>query len=529
MGQLSHPGSHAVIWCTYGFLLITGCFLAWRYGSKSLFLSSNGTQRGLPLALNFIASAMGCGILTTYAQIANVAGLHGLLVYTICGAIPILGFAAIGPVIRRRCPDGFVLTEWVRHRFGVVTALYLSLFTCLTMFLFMLAELSALKGAIETLTGLNALPMVIIECVVTSIYTAYGGFKVSFITDNFQGALVIILIIICACGMGSYIKIDTLKVGPSGLLKGNKLGWQLVYILFVAILTNDCFMSGFWLRTFALRSNKDLWIGCLIASVVVFVVCSLVGVPGMLAVWLGDLEVGDENGYNAFFILLEKMPTWLVAFIIIFIVALSTMTFDSLQSAFVSTISNDIFRNRLNIWYVRIIVVVIIVPIVVLALVVADDILKIYLIADLVSASVIPLVFLGLSDRYFYMLNGFDVMFGGLGAIFFVWVYGLCYYHLASEGGKLLLMWNGLYNSEDWGPFGAFAIAPVGGVILTIFSCSVRCAIAWIQSRVTDKPFTFLERPEPKEPESSLESYGLIDDEEHVSFQNDVISTKSKS
>lgn len=70
-----------------------------------------------------ISKAMGCGILTTYTQIGNTAGLHGLLVYTVCGAIPILGFAAVGPAIRRKCPEGFILTEWVRQRFGIVTAL----------------------------------------------------------------------------------------------------------------------------------------------------------------------------------------------------------------------------------------------------------------------------------------------------------------------------------------------------------------------------------------------------------------------
>ena len=89
----------------------------------------------------------------------------------------------------------------------------------------------------------------------------FGGFRVSFITDNFQGVCVLLLLIICAAGMGSYIEIDTSKIGPSGLLKANKLGWQLVYILFVAIVTNDCFMSGFWLRTFASKTDKDLWIG----------------------------------------------------------------------------------------------------------------------------------------------------------------------------------------------------------------------------------------------------------------------------
>lgn len=47
--------------------------------------------------------AMGCGILTTYAEIANIAGIHGLLTYTIVGAIPIFLFSFFGPMIRRRC------------------------------------------------------------------------------------------------------------------------------------------------------------------------------------------------------------------------------------------------------------------------------------------------------------------------------------------------------------------------------------------------------------------------------------------
>ena len=115
MAQLSSQGNNAIIYLSYAFMLATGLFLAWKFSSNKDFLSSNGTQRGIPLALNFVASAMGVGIITTYAQIANIAGLHGLLVYTICGAIPIVGFAVVGPVIRRKCPDGFILTEWVRH------------------------------------------------------------------------------------------------------------------------------------------------------------------------------------------------------------------------------------------------------------------------------------------------------------------------------------------------------------------------------------------------------------------------------
>lgn len=438
---------------------------------------------------------MGCGILTTYAQIGNLSGLHGLLVYTFCGAIPIVCFAAVGPIIRRKCPEGFILTEWVRVRFGIVTSLYLSFFTCLTMFLFMIGELSAVRLAIETLTGLNALGAVIVEVVVTTIYTSMGGFRVSFITDNFQGALVVVLVVICFAGMGTNIEIDTSKIGPSGLLKANKLGWQLLYILFVAIITNDCFLSGFWLRTFASKTNKDLWIGCSLAAFVSFAICTLVGTTGFLSVWSGDLEVGDDMGYLAFYVLLARMPNWVIAFTLIFIIALSTCTFDSLQSAMVSTISNDLFRNKLHINYTRALVVIIIVPIIVLAVKVADDILQIYLIADLVSAAIIPAIFLGLSDRLFWYLRGFDVMCGGLGALIAVFVFGTVYYGTAEEGARLLLVWNGIYNSEDWGAFGAFVIAPFGGLLITFIAAGLRIGFLYILSKTTGKPFTALERP----------------------------------
>lgn len=76
---------------------------------------------------------MGCGILTTYPEIATIAGVQGLVVYGVSSALPMLMFAFIGPVIRKRCPDGFVLTQWVRERYGTPAGLYLSFFTIATM------------------------------------------------------------------------------------------------------------------------------------------------------------------------------------------------------------------------------------------------------------------------------------------------------------------------------------------------------------------------------------------------------------
>ena len=63
------------------------------------------------------------------------------------------------------------MTEWTRQRYGAAAGLFLSACTLITMFLYMVAELSALQQIITLLTGLNGLPVVIVECVITTIYT----------------------------------------------------------------------------------------------------------------------------------------------------------------------------------------------------------------------------------------------------------------------------------------------------------------------------------------------------------------------
>ena len=73
--------------------------------------------------------ALGSGILFTYPQVSTIAGLQGLIVYAFASSLPLLVFGFVGPVIRRKCPEGFVLTEWTRQRYGIVTALYLGVLT----------------------------------------------------------------------------------------------------------------------------------------------------------------------------------------------------------------------------------------------------------------------------------------------------------------------------------------------------------------------------------------------------------------
>lgn len=427
----------------------------------------------------------------TYPEIATIAGVQGLIVYSLSSGLPLLIFGYLGPLIRKKCPEGFVLTEWTRQRYGTVAALFLSLMTLITLFLYMVAELSALQQIITALTGLDGLPAVIVQCAVTTIYTSLGGFKVSFVTDNIQGVMVLGLIIIGVVTVGVETKIDRSLIDSSGYLNSSLLGWQLIYILPVAILTNDFFLSGFWLRTFASRTDRDLRIGVSIAAVVVTCILTLVGCTGLLAAWSGVLE--DGEGSIAFFTLLSTLPAWTVGIVLVMVIALSTAAFDSFQSAMVSTGSNDLFRNKLGLWWIRALVVVAIVPVVVVALR-SPSVLQVYLISDLVSASLVPVLVVGLSDACWWW-SGAEVVVGGLGGILTVFLFGTVYYGGdARQGARLILLENGLYG-EDWSAFGAFVAAPVGALLWAGACWCVRIGGLWIIARVKGERFSALDGP----------------------------------
>ncbi|KAJ6264122.1 hypothetical protein Dda_0264 [Drechslerella dactyloides] len=496
--QPSKQASNAIIYLTYAAFLAMGLGFAWKYRkqSKAQFLSSNRTQRAIPLALNFIASGLGSGILFTYPDIGAFAGVQGVLVYALASATPLLLFAVLTPLIRRRTPDGFLLTEWTRDRFGAPAALYLSVLTMVTMFLYMVAELSAINSVINLLTGLNGLPALIVEVAVTTIYTSLGGFRVSFVTDNVQGTVVLLLIAICSISIGTKAHIDPALIGSSGLTRATPLGWKLLYILPVAVGTNVMFLSPFWLRAFAARTDRDLYLGAALATGWVFTILTVVGFTGIIAVWAhGEDKWGPVSEWSsvAFFYLIGELPGWVVGFVVLMVVALSTAVFDSLQSAMVSTASNDLCRNKLGLRWIRAAVVVLIAPVVVVAVKAHASVLQIFLISDIVSAAAIPCLLLAGLVEGLWFVGGWDVICGGCGGIIAVFVFGVVYYGSARGGGELVYM-KTLY-ADDWGVFGAYVAAPVGGILAMFAGCAVRIAGLWAVSKARGVPFQ-LERKE---------------------------------
>ena len=79
-----------------------------------------------------------------------------------------------------------------------------------------------------------------------SLFAAYGGFRASLFTDTIQGWIILILMVIATIAVATNVRIDKHAIDDSGLLKSTSLGWQLLYILAVAITFADFFHQVFY-------------------------------------------------------------------------------------------------------------------------------------------------------------------------------------------------------------------------------------------------------------------------------------------
>ncbi|CAJ0926880.1 7538_t:CDS:2 [Entrophospora sp. SA101] len=151
------------------------------------------------------------------------------------------------------------------------------------MLCYMISELSAVGSILLELGNFDPKLSIITIAVVTCLYTTYGGLRVSIFTDFIQGSVIIILIIISTIGFGTSVKIDQELKDSSDLLKSNSLGWQLLYIMPVAVSFANLFHQGFWQRTFSSKNDKELKLSVLYGSLILFPVLIMIGFTGILA------------------------------------------------------------------------------------------------------------------------------------------------------------------------------------------------------------------------------------------------------
>ncbi|KAN0065791.1 hypothetical protein ACQY0O_000921 [Thecaphora frezii] len=452
------------------------------------------THSPLPALLFASSTDMSSSLFFGYPQLAVIpgAGLFGLGAYAFATVAPLWAFAWLGPLMRRICPDGFTLSEYIRRRFGWPVGVLSAVIFVGFMFCFMLVELNTYGATVQLLGGVNPTIAALIVALTTTIYTAYGGFKASLYTDNVNGIVIMIFIVMACVAVGVNLELDPARIESSQLLGAHRLGGEMWYILPAAIVFSQMFNQGFWQRAFASKNDRTLYLSVGLATLPLFTICFLIGMAGPLAWWSGlfDGPTADDDGSYTFFYILATLPNWVQGIVLVLAGCLTSSAYDTFQSAQISTIQNDVFLGRLGIWWCRLILLLINVPSVAMA-VLNVDILEVFLVADLAAIACIPAFLLGL-PKSLYFLNGFDAFVGAIGGFFTVFVFGTIFYGDAKQGISLLGLPNGLYI-DDYSVLGAFFAAPLGSIGFTFAACVVRAAATWVYCQKTGTPFRVFE------------------------------------
>jgi len=379
------------------------------------YLSARGSQRSWPLAVSLYASGMGVWILLTPPLVAAATGIAGVVAYTVAAGAPLVALAVLGPRVRRSLPEGITLTDWVRQRHGAAFAGYVAVVAVFYMVMFTAAELTAI-GAVLSLPALGGLPVavgVVATAVVTVAYTAWGGLPASIRTDGWQGWLVGLGVaaVVVAVATGVDAPVDAAVAG--GLTSWDPGGFEAIGVLVIALTAANLFHQGYWQRLWAARDAPSLRRAALVAAAASAVTVFVVALGGLVAAGTGEVSV-------PLFDLVGRLPVGVRVGVVVLVVALVASSVDTLLNATTAVVVTDVSRGRLGVGSARWVTAALVVPAAVIATQ-GYDILRLFLIADLVAAATVVPVFAGLGRR----LTGAGAIAGSVGGLVAVFVWGV--------------------------------------------------------------------------------------------------------
>ena len=133
-----------------------------------------------------VASALGAWILFGPASAATWGGIGAVIGYALGTAFPLFILVFLGKKFRKLYPKGKTLIEVVRLRFGTKLFKLILFLTIFYMFIFLIAEVTAVSILVNYISGTNLWITALIVIASSLIYTLYGGLRASIFTDNIQ-------------------------------------------------------------------------------------------------------------------------------------------------------------------------------------------------------------------------------------------------------------------------------------------------------------------------------------------------------
>jgi SSS family solute:Na+ symporter len=465
--DVSEGAAYAVLYCVLCFFTLLGlgaagylnklpsvltscCMLNQNesVGETDYFLSARNSAGTSAIALSFFASGMGAWILYGTTEMGATPQLSwlGVMGYSTASSFPAVVICWLGPMVRARSTEAFSTTDFGLQRYGRVMQISIAAISVFYMFIFIVAELTAISNIFALLTGNNSkiygIGITIAIGVFTIIYTTLAGLPASIVTDRFQGGIVALLIIMLTLAVTiseeNRITRDEFALASNFTTQGLKAAVTLV----IAILCAELFNQGTWQRVWAAESIPVMRRGFAIGSAMVFLIMMFFGVMGMIA-YAKDPESYDnfeKFAFLAFFDLLLPLGNGWHVLVLILVTALAASSIDSLQNGLTSVFAHDLLKVGWNpIWAARALMVAVNVPAIWLASR-KWDVIALFLVADLVCATSVFPVFLGLQTKDFGMFKAPTELGAFMGCV----------------SGIVTVLVNGVVNDAEGGIFKYF-------------------------------------------------------------------------
>ena len=376
-----------------------------------------------------VASMFGTWVLLSPGETGANFGIISLVGYAVgIAGIPVM-YMFVGPRLRKLMPNGHSVTEYVKHRFGTVPFVSISVVIIFIMGIFITAEMTAITTAVHILTGSPAWPTAVAVGIVVVAYTAYGGLRASIYTDRLQFWVLmpamLLLVIVAAVLVGDDGTWASAK--DAGLLSvSSESSYFFGVVLIIGIIASNAFHPGLWQRVYTVESqralNRSLWGAAALSVPITF----LLGMAGIAAVGHGSVDSFQYPEVSAalFTLASDVFPLWMHFLMLVCALMLAMSTLDTLMNGMASGLATDlagmgVSRNFMML-QARAVTAIVAIP----AIIVASQgfsVLYVFLVADLLGAAIaVPM----LTGLYSKNMPGRAVLLAGgtgiiVGALFY--------------------------------------------------------------------------------------------------------------
>ena len=346
MGQLNIISQNLslalIIIISLGFMIF-GILYSKKYQGLNNYLVANRSVGAFSLTTSLVASALGAWILFGPASAATWGGIGAVIGYALGTAFPLFILVFLGKKFRKLYPKGRTLIEVVRLRFGTKLFKLILFLTVFYMFIFLIAEVTAVSILVNYISGTTLWITALIVIVSSLVYTLYGGLRASIFTDNIQFIIILILLLISFINLISLnfneFNFEFIKQNKPLLLSFDYLpNFTAGLTFFIAVAATNLFHQGNWQRVYAAKNNNVLKKSLVISFLIIIPIVFFMGFTGLVAVSINSNVVPDL----AFFSLLLKEQTLMLSVIVIVLaISLTISSIDTLINAISSLIVVD--------------------------------------------------------------------------------------------------------------------------------------------------------------------------------------------